>query len=253
MLGGQHIWANGRPRLVKPGVFRCVDCERTHCYAVRGPYMDKLIRRWAGGGRLKGNGHCDWIMGRDPDLQRRHKVYAPELFLVGQERTRSDINGRMTPRQFWNPPGPELAVINLHAPQPVVAALREHGLHTGYDREPGSDLDRGLVKIFSLDGIKAGTRKTLLREWIKVIQWEVASDPRLICTVWHPRATAKLVRAASLWPVCEITAKSVDEVLRQLPAELRRAHIPGLAQDGQISMAPVGSTGMHDRAILLMP
>ncbi len=72
--------------LVKEGIIRCTDCERTHCYAIRGEFMRKLSRRWLGGGKFNGSRHCDWIMGRDPEMQLSHKVYAPEFFLVGQDR-----------------------------------------------------------------------------------------------------------------------------------------------------------------------
>jgi len=247
MIGGQHMLFTGKPELIKPGVFRCIGTERTHCYAVRGEYMTRLIEKWTGGGKFNGNGHCDWIMGRDPDLQPKHKVYAPEFFLAGQERSKSDINGRVTPRQFWNPPGPELSVINLHAPKAVVIALREYGFHIGYDRERLSGVDNGLIKVFSANGGNPDGREHRMREWIKVIQWEVASDPRLLCTVWHPLAEPALVKEASLWPVYEITADTVEDVLKQLPGELRRQRMPELVEEG------FASPNYNDRTPLPQP
>jgi len=242
-------WA-GKPTVVKPGVVRCFDCERTHCYAVRGEFSGKLVESWSGGGRFNGSVHCDWIMGRDPNLQRKHKVYAPELFLVGQEGRKSDVNGRVTPKAFWNPPSPRLTVINLDAPQPVVAALREYGFHTGYDRDLVSDLDNGLKRILDEKDGKSSERETRLRDWIKVIQWEVASDPRLICTVWHPRADKGLVKAASPWPVHEVTANSVRAALKQLPSELRRPRMPGLAGERFEPAPPIPNTQFFDLPIV---
>ncbi len=142
MLGGQHVNVLGRPTLVKPGVYRCTDCERTHCYAIRGPFMQTLLDRWRGGGTFNGEVHCDWIMGRDPEMQNAHKVYAPERFLAGQERGRSDINGAVQPRKFWNPPAPEAPVVVLRAPAEILPELRTHGLHTGFSRDHDSDTGR---------------------------------------------------------------------------------------------------------------
>jgi hypothetical protein len=227
MLGGQHIKTfHGEPVLVRPGLYRCRDCERTHCYAVRGQYLRKLRQRWLGGGKFRGLGHCDWIMGRDRELQLAHQVYAPEYFLVGQERSSSDISGTIFPRQFFNPPGPELPVINLHAPQPVAAALREHGWYTGNIRDARTDLEQSLSQLFRETKKAPVQRVEKLRDWIKLKQWQVGSDPDFICTVWHPDADPRLVKAASLWPVYEITADTVKSALGQLPRKWRRPCLP---------------------------
>jgi len=223
MLGGQHLNYLGEPTKVKPGVLRCTDCERTHGYAIRGEFMRKLSARWSGGGKYNGNEHCDKIMGRDPEMQFAHKVYAPEFFLIGQDRDdRSDIFGAALPRKFWNPPTQDQCVINLHAPAAVVAALRPYGFCTGSGLHPGDDLSGKLSRAFDMTRGNLVARKNELRDWIKVVQWELAAEPNLICTVWHPQATPQLVRAASLWRVYEITASSVDEALKQLPPKLRR-------------------------------
>jgi len=225
MLGGQHVNHTGDPILVKEGIVRCADCERTHCYAIQGEFMRKLAARWLGGGKFDGLEHCDRIMGRDPEMQFAHKVYAPEYFLVGQDREdESDICGTGLPRKFWNPPGPDMCVVNLHAPANVVSALRYHGLCTGDGLHRKGDLGEKLKGVFADTKGKQGARIRLLRDWIKLIQWELAAEPLLTCTIWHPEATPELVRAASLWPVYEVTASSVAEAVKQLPPELRRLH-----------------------------
>lgn len=222
MIGGQHqYYYHGLPDLIKPGVYRCKDCERTHCYAVRGEYMRKLVDRWAGGGKFSGNAHCDWIMGRDPDMQLSHKVYAPEYFLAGQERGQSDIFNDPQPRRFWNPPSPNLSVVNLHATGRVAVALRAYGFYTGR-LNSGENWDRELTTIFERTRGNRAERRRLLEEWIKIIQWELAGDDHFICTVWHPEALPRLVGMASLWPVYEISAQNVYSALRQLPAHLKR-------------------------------
>jgi len=222
MLGGTHINLNGKPTLVKPGVYRVTDCERTHCYAVRGKYMHKLYERWMGGGKYNALVHCDYIMGRDPELQAAHKVYAPEYFLVGQERGLSDNFRLVAPRQFWNPPGPDLMVINLHGSQPLAAALREHGWYTGNRRNRKTDIEVKLLEIFNETTKNSNERRDRLEQWIKGMQWQLAFEPDLICTVWHPEATPELVKSASYWPVYEVTANTVKEALKQIPRKLRR-------------------------------
>lgn len=222
MLGGQHIIGeNGWPRTVKPGVVRCLDCERTHCYALRGKYLRALCARWRrGGGRQPA--HCDHIMGRDPQMQRAHKVYAPEFFLVGQERSISDVSADIHPRRFWNPPGRDLWVVNLHAPRSVVEALRAYGVHTGYEHDRKSGLDRQLQQIFHWAEKNPRLGQKLLREWMIARQWEVCGDPQFIFAVWHPDAAPSLIQPASLWPVAEVSAESISDALRQMPRKMLR-------------------------------
>jgi GR25 family glycosyltransferase involved in LPS biosynthesis len=222
MIGGQHKTdAFGWPRRVNDAVYRCTSCERTHCYAVRGDFMRRLYQRWSGAGKFDAKVHCDWIMARDPEMQLQHKVYAPVLFLAGQRRDESDIMNRMQQRQFWNPPGPGLPVVHLRTPAAVAAGLREYGMHFGYAAEPDAVSNPALSKIIENPSLTPDDKITLLRDVIKEIQWEVASNPRLICAIWHPDATSALIRRASLWKVRTITARSVESALRQLPARLR--------------------------------
>jgi hypothetical protein len=223
MLGGQHLNRTGEPALVQPGVLRCTDCERTHCYAIRGEFMRKLCERWQGGGKFGGLGHCDCIMGRDPELQFAHKVYAPVPFLVGQERGKSDIYGMVQPRKFWNFPGPELSVVNLHAPAEVAVQLFRCGFYFRKITVTKNKSKHTLNQVFTATARDPAARLQYLGEWIKVVQWEVAGDPAFVCTVWHPEATPELVKAASLWQVYEVTADTVAGALRQLPRKLQDA------------------------------
>jgi hypothetical protein len=245
MIGGQHFYKHGAPKYVKPGVYRCFDCERTHCHAVRGAFMPKLLERWKGGGLFDGKVHCDWIMGRDPDLQAVHNVYCPPFFLAGQAQDTSNITCRMQYRQFWNPPGPRLPVVNLHASPSVVTALREYGLHTGYEHDAQTGIEKTLLRVFRKTQGQPQERVELLADWIKLNQAQVASDPRLICTVWHPEATPKLVQAASIWPrICEITADSVEDALRQL--RKKRLQISMKGEDSSVIFKQ-NVTGTIDR------
>ena len=125
MLGGQHI--NSIPQRVSKHVVKCVNCQRTHAYAVRGEYMRQLYQKW-----ISCAGHCDHIMG---PMQAHFNVYAPEPFLIGQDASKSDISGSLNPRKFWKPPTGDEPVVLLQAPKAVVAKLRSFGFHTGYNRE----------------------------------------------------------------------------------------------------------------------
>lgn len=229
MFGGEHVNTNGLPILVKPGVYRCTDCERTHCYAIRGEFLKKLYRRWINGGDYNGEVHCDWIMGRDPEMQSKHHVYAPERFLVGQEGGRSDVDGGLQARKFWNPPAADLPVLHLRAPLAVLNGLKHYGLHTGQHEDPATGIDSKLLKLFAETRDDPDARAEKLSQRICELQWEVASDPFLICTIWHPEATIELVQEAYHGPVYEVLAESVEASLAQMPAGLKRPARPLLA------------------------
>jgi hypothetical protein len=53
-----------------------------------------------------------------------------------------------------------------------------------------------------------------------MIQWEVASAEGLVCMIWHPAATAEMVRQATKARLIEIEAATVDDAIRQFPLHL---------------------------------
>ncbi|MBN2218578.1 MAG: hypothetical protein JW719_14475, partial [Pirellulales bacterium] len=210
MIGGQHI---GVPTPFmpaekgRPGIVRCTNCQRTHAYAIRGRFLRDLYQKW-----ISSRGHCDHVMG---PFQRNYKVYAPDPFLCGQGRSKSDINGALNPAKFWVSPTENQPVILIDAPAHVVAVLRRRGLHTGYNRDPETHVDVGLRELFAKP---EKHWKDGLRKWLDTIQGEVASAEGLTCTVWHPQATIDLVKAATRAPVFEIRGQTVDEVVFAIEA-----------------------------------
>jgi GR25 family glycosyltransferase involved in LPS biosynthesis len=210
MFGGQHM---SSPLVVQPsasgraGVVQCTNCQRTHAYAIRGRYLRDLYQKW-----VSTQGHCDHIMG---PFQRSYKVYAPDPFLCGQARSKSDINGALNPTKFWISPTVEQPVVLLRAPREVVEALRRRGLHTGYRRDPETDIDIGLRDLFAKPE-RYWSRD--LRRWIDTIQWEVASAQGLTCAVWHNHATLELVKQSTDAPVFEIAGETLSDALAALEA-----------------------------------
>jgi hypothetical protein len=95
MLGGQHI---APPASFLPGVIRCVNTQRTHCYAVQGKFIGELLKTWS----AAIDGHCDWSLGQ---LGGKHLTLAPEKFIVGQRGGLSSITSGVKPAEWWNGDG----------------------------------------------------------------------------------------------------------------------------------------------------
>jgi len=215
MLGGQPV--NSQMIPVVPGVVRAGGgggIQRTHCYALRGhEAMKALYRTWANSAV-----HCDWVMG---PCMAKFNTYAPDPFIVGQAEGKSDISGAFNPAKFWRPPNGYESVVVLHAPRAVMEALREKGWHAGYTRDSETGIDVGLRDLFADTKLTSSERNVKLKNWIDVIQWEVASMANpAFCTVWHPNLKADAVRLLTKGKVVEIAAETVEEALSQLPADI---------------------------------
>lgn len=203
MLGGQHI---GAARAVKPGVVRCTNCQRTHAYAIRGRMLRDLYAIWCSHTSVT---HCDHIMG---PVQARYNVYAPDPFLFGQSASQSDISGARNPTKFWQPPTGNEPVLLLRCPAAVVSQLRDYGVHTGYQRDPATDIDLGLASVYRAYG------EPSLRKWVDDLQWECVSEDGTVLGVFHPEAT--LEHLCKVWsgPAHEIVADTLEDALLHIRA-----------------------------------
>lgn len=204
MLGGQHIKFQERPPVrVGSGVLRCVNCQRTHAYALRGSLIRDLYQRWQSW-VPKTTGHCDHVMG---PFAAKYKTYSPcdrkgrPKMLVGQAPDRSDIAaGKQTRLVFWDPPNP-LAKTHLltGGGKPDPERLRDRGLHMGYWVDGGTGVDMGLKKMFE----KPQASRALIlqfRKWWEMLRWEAASmRPACEVAVWlgpyHSEEAEGVVRA----------------------------------------------------------
>jgi hypothetical protein len=155
------------------------------------------------------------------EIQARYKVYAPESFLIGQAEGRSDISTSINPTKFWIPPRPDAPVVLLRAPKVILPELQRLGFHTGYNRDRATNIDVGLRDLF-----KKSEDEWIfeLRKWLDMLQWEVASMDRSVCTVWHPLATYELLTAATGARIIEIDASTAEEAVTALPLRLKNAN-----------------------------
>jgi hypothetical protein len=207
MLGGQH---QNPPMPIAPGVVKVINCQRTHGFAIRGRFMKDLYQIWSS---HRSGTHVDHEMG---PLQGSYNVYAPEEFLFGQGKSPSDI-GKGNPTTFWSPPKRDYPVVVLDCPKALVAALREYGVHTGFQRDPGTDVDVGLIATFD-----AENQHDRLRQWLSELSWEVASMDDTVLALWYPEVDvlSAVKRCRSGYPIVEVRANTLAEALPQLECVL---------------------------------
>jgi len=203
MLGGQQ---QRKPESISPGVVRCLNCQRTHAYAIRGRAMKDLLRLW-----FKCNRHIDHDMG---PWQAKWRVYAPAEFIFGQGESRSDISGNRDHTRFWTPPSASAPVVHLTCSREIARQLRGHGLHMGYMRDPVTDYDAGLVNLVATNNLERG-----LKKWLDTILWEAASEEGAVACVWHPIVTLDMLKKIYAGPLIDVKGATLEECLTQIPKQ----------------------------------
>lgn len=210
MLGGQHM---SNPKVIKPGIVKCINCQRTHAYAIRGKFLKELYSHWHSS---HAKVHCDWIMG---PLQANFKVYAPDPFLIGQRTSQSDISGRINPTKFWIPPSGKECLILLKCNKDLIPELIKKGIHFGYSRNK-ENVDTGLVEAFK-NKIPNIPRLT---EWVYDVMWEVKSDDKLVVAAcWHPEATKEMLKKCWAGPVHEIEGISAEDIMERIDIKIKHS------------------------------
>jgi hypothetical protein len=158
---------------------RCVNAQRTHCYALRGETIRDLYRHW-----ISNSGHCDHLMG--PFLARRN-TYAPSPFLAGQGPGPSDINGGVHPEKFWDYPPEGAAVILARCGRAEWERLRSAGLHGGYAWEADGSA-AGLAAIVR-GRFAPDERGRRLRHWLATVEMEAWATGAALPAFWLPDLT----------------------------------------------------------------
>lgn len=170
-LGGQHLT---EPRKCA-GCVKCVNCQRTHAYVLRGPLLRDVYKEL-----VSGAGHCDHIMG---PMMASRKVYAPDPFIVAQAGGRSDISCREEHTRNWSAMGPVSTTLILAVgPREHAEAMLRQGAHIGYWRDEKTGLDRGLAAAMERGSVKG------VRMWWEYVKNEAASIDGGVPMLWHPRA-----------------------------------------------------------------
>lgn len=102
-LGGQLIHAKQRPPIrINDHVYRPFNVNRTHCYALSKIGMEKIYK-YISNLPFHPSEHIDHHLGRLHE-DNRFKVYCPDMWLVGQHGSSSNVSGKHEEVTFYQPP-----------------------------------------------------------------------------------------------------------------------------------------------------
>ena len=103
-LGGQHLFAKKHPpRQVAPELWQPYNVNRTHAFALQGDMLQIVYHHLLRTDWHRAN-HIDHHLGR-LHQQRKHRIYCPPEWLVGQAEGKSNISGKTPPERFWRTRG----------------------------------------------------------------------------------------------------------------------------------------------------
>jgi hypothetical protein len=140
-LGGEYLYGKKHPPTkINEWVYAPYNVNRTHAFAIRGYPMLKCVYRHLNA--TKGwhpTHHIDHHLGKMVQ-KAKWKVYAPKVWLVGQNETKSDVNTDNFPARFWQNAEemPQVssefvAVVGLHrsGSSCLAGCLHAMGVHMG--------------------------------------------------------------------------------------------------------------------------
>lgn len=175
MLGGQHH--SGTPKPFLSGIVKCINTQRTHCYAAQGRFIRDLYSTFC-----SFFSHCDHVLG---PLLKGYKAFAPDPFFVAQGRNVSDITCRPEPARNWSGNDPVAKIFMIESPANVIRQARGYSLHTGYNRDKQTDIDLGIKGIYESRGSRVNRIRSM-QNWIKMVRPEAAALDGGICGIWVP-------------------------------------------------------------------
>ena len=172
-LGGQHL--ADPAETITPRLWRAVNINRTHAYAVHRPALSAIRAHLARLRDYKGRQwHVDHQLGRGQE-SRLWETYAPSWWLAGQAEGRSDIAGDEPEERWWHHPRYALHLPLFTVPDGVrgaktYAALRCHG------RTPAGCL-AGPPRVLPVVPGNSGGRTH--RRTPSRMAWRSAKEPRI--------------------------------------------------------------------------
>jgi hypothetical protein len=137
-LGGEPWNTSQRPATrINDLVYRPWNVNRTHAYALRGNMMRAVYQHLCDTNDWQLGHHIDHHLGRLHEM-RRHPIYCPKQWLMGQREGESDISGKVLgQREFSSMAsagiGPFVAIVGLHrsGSSCVAGVVNRLGVHLG--------------------------------------------------------------------------------------------------------------------------
>lgn len=191
----------------------------------------------------------DWITGDPPGCRLMKECDRREGWLMEARWKSANATCLRTckglPDKWAVPPVPpespvrtQPPVVLLDAPLDVVRVLRRHGFYTGqYDCDPVTGIEKGMKALFETGA--PYTWRQRMTSWIRRNQRKIARDPHAICTIWHPKASMKILYSATFGKIYQLHGRTLDEVLDNLEnlPELKARLKPIPRRAGEVAAA----------------
>lgn len=212
-LGGQllHEWENP-PKRISKNIYIPYNVNRTHGFMVNQKGYERLYHHLMAT-PFEEAFHIDHHLGRIHET-RGINVYVPGRWLIGQNGSSSNVDGKIKDLCFWSDPEvlsidhwlfKRPVVICLHSSPEIAEGLRERGWHQGnWLNEYG--LDRGVCHA-----LNTVHPHGLLEEWYNTVRREVVRDNKKYPCLYHPNMSPEIFNKITFAHIVHIEASSVEE------------------------------------------